>query len=540
MASATATSSIDMPPPLTPVPTRRKKRASASPLKLRQSLAASRAKSESPVKQVNALLPQPVESVDSAALNFKEFSFWNDDHRRMQGISSNHLKALDQFLYERYDVMDIQLSLPLLYLWCKGSPPPIESRPFSIAGAVAVWLGNDEENYVSLSLGEFSPSDDMVTIDDELAADLKIYKMPKPETISRLLRQYFPDAVAISFIFHTIVVEFDEVERKSWLERLQGLPHRFENVGVALEFSNGPLVGMELKRLKKPMPAVLDTMQEDDSNYVKSGGCFYPGAMIKAESGGQISAGIAVEKAGDTRLTVAFHCWDSEYESAPEKLGHATHFSVTQGETRVGYVQGRIGTTDIGLAKLDDNIAFQNRFLDLDTTARCFLPFDNINISDEFLFDSFVTGKQRMRCAGVRIRKAGQRREELVGNKEHLPDSGNWIELCQGIYATGSPEIRGAPKIRAGVYGSALIRVSIAGETNDPAILQRGEVAGFMHWSDLRRKNDVTGQLFCFAQSAEDLMQEGWSVVQVAEKRKEESREATVVDDDFPTQKKRK
>jgi hypothetical protein len=96
----------------------------------------------------------------------------------------------------------------------------------------------------------------------------------------------------------------------------------------------------------------------------------------------QISAVILVEKDGEIRLTVAFHGWADEYAAMPDKLGNPDHFSVKQGNTRVGYVAERVGETDIGLAKLDDGIVFSNRFLDIDTSAKTLLLLEDISQGD--------------------------------------------------------------------------------------------------------------------------------------------------------------
>ena len=67
-------------------------------------------------------------------------------------------------------------------------------------------------------------------------------------------------------------------------------------------------------------------------------------------------------------------------------------------------------------------------------------------------------------------------------------------------------------KVREGVCGSALVRAKKAVGKGDR--LGMGEVAGFMHRSDLQLKYDVTGNLICFADSVESLIEEGWEVAQ--------------------------
>jgi hypothetical protein len=257
---------------------------------------------------------------------------------------------------------------------------------------------------------------------------------------------------------------------------------------------------------------------EDDTDYIKSDGCFYPGAMLKADSGDQISAGIAVQKGTETRVTVAFHCWNSEDEQSPENLGDPNYFKVTQGETHIGHVAERISDTDIGLMKMKDGIAFNNRFLELDAVAGTLISTSQLSLNEEFVIDSFVTGRQRLRLQGIRLRGNGGL-PELKGKPEDLPTPRNYLVFLQGIYATGAPEIHTLPRIRDGVCGSALVRIKAgkeAGTRQD--VLHRGEVCGFMHWSNLQLKYG-SGGLLCFADSVDNLIEEGWVVSKIAKKR---------------------
>ncbi|MCJ1411236.1 hypothetical protein MMC19_005324 [Ptychographa xylographoides] len=501
---------------LTPLKTSRKKRPSFSPVKSHQPVPKPRTQSE--IVQPKPAITWSEVDVATASLEFEEFSFWDAESQYMKNISSEHTKQLLFYLARKYKVFDMQISLPYLILFCQDAIPLQDERPFSIAGCIAVWLKEGDAVPGDISIGDWGEGDE-ISLQEELALDLKVFHMPKDTTLLGVATQYFPDASFISFISHSLIVEYPKQDSQSWRSRLEKLPSGFRNIGVSLSFSNGPLVIAELKRLKAPKPQSLADLQADDSDYVKSQGCFFPGVMLQAESGDQITAGIAVEKDFETRLTVAFHCWDKEYQAVPKKLGDENHFSVTQAGTLVGYVDKRIGATDIGLAKLNNDVVFHNRFLDIPAKAKILLSSSSVNINDEFLIDSFVTGRQRLRCQGIRIRIDGQR-EELKGDKNKLPGAGTYISLKQGVYATGSPEIHGVPKIREGVCGSALVRVKKGGK-DGRNVLENGEISGFMHWSDLQRRNDTEGKLLCFADAVDDLVAAGWTIVQVPEKTKE-------------------
>ena len=469
----------------------------------------------------------------TASLDFEEFSFWDTEHQTMQNLSSEHSNALLVYLSKNYGVFDMQISIPYLILFCRHGIPPQNKRRFSIAGCIAVWLNEGDAVPGDISIGDWGEGDS-ITLEEELPADLQDFHIPKDGTLLRVATQYFPDASFISFISHSIIVEYPKQDDESWYNRLEKLPSWFRNTGVTLSFSNGPLVPTELKRPREPKPRSLADVQEDASDYVKSQGCFFTGAMLQAKSGDQTTAGIAVEKDLETRLTVAFHCWDQESKTVPNKLGNENHCFVFQAETPVGYVDERIGTTDIGLAKLKKDVVFHNRFLDIPTTVKVLLCSLDVNMNDEFFIDSFVTGRQRLRCQGLRI---GLEREHdvLKGDKSSLPGTGTVISLRQGVYATGSPEFHGVPQTRAGVCGSALVRVKKAGRDGGE-VLKNGEISGFMHWSDLQLKNETLGNLWCFADAVDDLVAAGWTIVPVLEKIEEAPCEAS--DDDGQASKK--
>jgi hypothetical protein len=492
---------------LTPVKANRRKRPSFSPVKTCSTTPKLRTQSEALLQKPNSL---PENGLATASLDFDEFSFWDAERQTMHSISNVHTDALIDYLRAKYGVVTLQESLPFLILWCENGPLP-DKRPFLIASCIAVWLNEGDLVPPDICVGDFGELDP-ITIDDSIGDDLRPYHMPKDETLLHILTEYFPKADHIAYISHTVIVEFPQADTDSWYRRLLELPSGFLNAGVGLSYTNGPLLTTELKRLKAPNPTTLETAQEDDSDYVESHGCFFPGSMLQSKSGNQVSAGVAVQNGSNTRLTVAFHGWDKEFLEMPEKLGDHDYFTVTQGKTAVGFVAERISLTDIGLAKLKDGVSFSNRFLDLPTSAKKLLPFKEVGVMDDFLFDSFVTGRQRMKCLGKRILTKGGAKEVLKGKPEDLPGPGKYIILRQGIYATNSPKIHGYPRAREGVCGSALVRAKKTAEKGDR--LEMGEVAGFMHWSDLQLKYDITGNLMCFADSVDPLIEEGWEVAQ--------------------------
>ena len=288
-----------------------------------------------------------------------------------------------------------------------------------------------------------------------------------------------------------------------------------------------------------------------------------------------ISAGIQVEKQQKIGLTVAIHCWDEQLES-DVKLGHKD-CTVKQGDwvdgTVVGMVTERIGSSGIGVANLDK--PFSNRFLGLNGSASS-LPHSNDprTVNESFWIDSFVTGPQQLASSGVRVYKANKRGKDLFGDPSALTRPARYVELVQGVYATSTREINRQPKIREGLRGAAIIRAredelpsgtqtgaqgktpsphsetpagqasstqgstpkettptgkgrgsSSVADSATPLNKQHphegttGEIAGFMHWSDIQSWHRGN-RLLCFADAADELIEDGWKVVLEPEERR--------------------
>jgi hypothetical protein len=482
-------------------------------------------------------MPDAEYDIGTAALNFREFSFFNEDgDMSAEYIPDVHREAFHRYLSERYDVEVMTMALPFLYLECYPSAPPENERPFSIAGAICVWLEPGEWIDFSICVGERG-SGKRVEVAEDLKDDLHQRRNPQKETLLSLAQSHFRDAIAISFLWDAVVVELPKMDLSQYRDLLQELPEGFANANVSLEFHNGPLPYSEHKRILKPDPTFNgpDAIA-DESDYVKEYGCFYPGAMIHAvddsgENLGSVTAGILVEKGLERRLTVSYHCWESLVPKNPDMFGSPSACRIIQGDpgTEVGFMHERIKKTDVALAKLLPSIEFRNEFMEIDARPKRLLPLRQIRIGDEFLIDSFVTGRQRLGCVGLRLplkRRQNARSHPRLKGPESLlpPDENIYIELGQGIYATNEPKIPKSPKIREGVCGAVLLRCHqrINPSRTLDSVLKDGEVAGFMHFADLQSKLGGDA-LLCYADSFDELASEGWEVVQAAEKRKEPS-----------------
>lgn len=102
------------------------------------------------------------------------------------------------------------------------------------------------------------------------------------------------------------------------------------------------------------------------------------------------------------------HNWEEHDKKIPGKFGESDAeaqriFRAVQGEvkdepgTTVGYVRERMGDTDIALAQLDDGIVFENKFLEVNASAKTLIPSEDQRLNDTYLMDSFVTGIQRFK-----------------------------------------------------------------------------------------------------------------------------------------------
>ena len=208
--------------------------------------------------------------IGTAALNFREFSFWSEDGGMARKyISDVHEKALHRYLTKNYNVAVMTIALPFLYLECDPSAPPENQRPFSIAGAICVWLEPDEWIDFCIIVGERGEGKPL-KVAEGLKDDLRQRRKPQEETLLSLARLHFPTANAISFLWDAVVVELPKMDLSQYRDLLQTLPEGFTNANVSLEFHNGPLPYSAHKRIVKPDPTFngSDAMA-DQTDYVK-------------------------------------------------------------------------------------------------------------------------------------------------------------------------------------------------------------------------------------------------------------------------------
>lgn len=110
-----------------------------------------------------------------------------------------------------------------------------------IAGLLGVWLVDGVDDLPSELFGgcEGNPGI-LLKLDDDLRGDIRGYHIPKTKTLSRLMGEYFSDALGVSFIGNETSVELPEIAGSEHVKRLKELPGGIEHRGTpVLHYHNG-------------------------------------------------------------------------------------------------------------------------------------------------------------------------------------------------------------------------------------------------------------------------------------------------------------
>ncbi|OBT96851.1 hypothetical protein VE01_05537 [Pseudogymnoascus verrucosus] len=291
-----------------------------------------------------------------------------------------------------------------------------------------------------------------IWLDQNLLAELDVLVIPKAKTLSTIMNEHFPDALAISFISHQILIELIEVTFEEHRRRLEYLPGGVWDTNFGLRYYNGPIHGPGVKRPEPNMDRFHD--EYDDTDYLKSQGYFNPGSMMSFGEDRIFTAGIKVKKKHDIRITVPISCWDKKLEPALRRGGSHT---IKQGDwengTAFGMQTKRILQSGTRVAKT--NKSFNNRFLNLKGSATSLLHSDDIRkVNELFWTDNFMTGPQQLASVGKRVCKVDTQGNDFFSDPNALLTHGEYTELVQCIYATTMPPINSQQKIQNGVCGA--------------------------------------------------------------------------------------
>jgi hypothetical protein len=211
---------------------------------------------------------------------------------------------------------------------------------------------------------------------------------------------------------------------------------------------------------------------------------------------------------------------DSEEAKRVFRIGHDTR--------PVAYLKERIRSTDIGLAKLDeDEVVFENRFQNIDAVAQRFLHSSEINLWDEFLISSFANGKQhKLVSMGMRFvikRKAGTM---------------SCITAKQIVCAGNDPVLTSRSRTGHVACGAVLVKCRDGKnrKISKKTVLERGEVCAMFPYADLQA-NDTPGRhiqdYFVFADMFDPLIEDKWSIVPCPAVGSEPAHEVNTYDEDM-------
>ena len=150
--------------------------------------------------------------------------------------------------------------------------------------------------------------------------------------------------------------------------------------------------------------------------------------------------------------------------------------------------------------------------MDIDANPKSLLRSRKISMNDDFVIDSFMTGRQELKCLGRRVRISQRDLDSRVpkDKTDTVPPAKPSTASIQGIYATSLP-LNCSPTIRKGISGAALVRSRTDAEGN---VVDREEIAGFMQYTEARPKlGDGDGRLLYFVEALDGMIDEGWQVV---------------------------
>jgi hypothetical protein len=427
-----------------------------------------------------------------------DFTLWDDSNQKFRGIAGEEAKLLYESIQEYFpDVESVSVILPWIVITMETCVPSEKERPFMIAGLVAVFLLVGEPFPMGISELGISSDGPRLYLPPELKGSLQPYRIPQKPTFDYLF-DLFPQATHISFYPRQLLVELEPQSEAQFISCLEDLPMAIE--GLAINYSNGLFLHTLASRAKKPDPTLRDNGFEltiDDTCYLdaENGGELRPGVRLECvgeEVDGKIigecysNSGIAVQKDGECRLTVAAHTWDS----VKEKM-------VYHGGKLVGTIEQVIGE-DIGLVPM--TVPVSNIFLDNDIMARRLIPTGSVSSDDYVVADSCFTGVQNLKCAGVRY---GKRRQTGPGPSANQ----SYVILEQGIYQSSTPIVPQPPVIRLGMCGTPLHRV---GNRIDETVQACGDILGFFLWLDVTTY--AGPRLYCYSQPTDPLINAGWEV----------------------------
>ncbi|KAF9879117.1 hypothetical protein CkaCkLH20_03350 [Colletotrichum karsti] len=193
----------------------------------------------------------------TSALNLEQFSYRDerDGWICTSNMTEDQHAALQAYLFQTYDLIAIGYQLPYLVLRCCGQLPDESTRPFTIAGALVVWLSADDPELYPL-FGDFSEGE-FITIPENFSDQVERSGHLTQEVLNYFAFTLFPDCIAIAVVHGSLVVQLRETDMEVYIDRMQTLPRGLRKVPLQLRYCNGFLPNSERAqhRVITPSPA---------------------------------------------------------------------------------------------------------------------------------------------------------------------------------------------------------------------------------------------------------------------------------------------
>ncbi|KAK5652052.1 hypothetical protein OQA88_10828 [Cercophora sp. LCS_1] len=445
------------------------------------------------------------------------------------------------YLYYKFGVTVVHVSGRWLVLGCEPTVPSYR-MPGTAGGFLAIWRPASDMSFnplIGRAGGKYIDveEEDEVNIDGAIIAAFEQYAIPTKDAIVSLA-SVFPDCNAITFVIDTIIIEYPATDEQSFRRRLQTLPDYIPGAPFHIRYHNGPLPNTpQRRRLRRPQPELDEEDEnrvEDNTNYVARDGKFYPGSMISSTARNSttytsVTAGVLVFKGDEKKFTCSWHNWEEHEDQYPGLLGTNDDearrmFTVLQGEpgSKVGHVVRRVANTDIALAKLDEEVVFENTFMDIRASAKRLVHSDSVHVGDEYVVDGFPIGKRILPGLGARFElKRGPIHPTLVppnNDQSSLPPAGTYVAVVQGVCAATDELNTSQPTIHGRTCGAVLVRSRDASNPslNRTQMLARGEICGFFHYANLTPKHASEALYYlAYTEVFDPLIDEGWQIVPV-------------------------
>jgi hypothetical protein len=440
----------------------------------------------------------------------------DDADKVYTSVEKNVTRDPGDSIWEKLGAAMFTMSPPFIFL-SKAMMPPEAQPPFLIGGLIPICRNQFTRNFgrYPIGLGDSwgdAPEDQfpdrkygLADMNPAVLANLRHGEIPLDRYIKDIAKENFPDCEALTWKEYPLelIVELPTMPDEEWRNYLGCLPSAFKGADFLLRYHNGPLTSG--KGQPKPKPKL------------------YPGSQIylrenePCQTDCPPSVGVLIRKGDERRVTCSYHKWDDKVKQRPGLLGKDDEeakrvfqfVQSIQSKRPVGYLKERVLSTDIGLAKLDENeVVFENNFPKMGTVAKRFLHSREIKIWDEFLLSSSAPGKPPHKLVSMGMRFVIKHNE---GKK-------SCITAKQILCAGNDPALTSKLRTSNPACGAVLVKCRDGKDRSisQEKVLEKGLVCAMFPYADLQA-NDQPGRYiqdyFMFADVFDPLIEDKWTIV---------------------------